>query len=73
MSNIMQETPTADMTSKDEYPRVVWRHLIPILDGEREHATEYLPGSLAGAGAGADTAVQQRVWLSSHVMTAARA
>jgi hypothetical protein len=71
MSNIMQETPPADMTSMDEYPRVVWRHLVPILDGEREHATEYLPGPLAGAEA--DTTVQQRVWLSSEVMTAARA
>jgi hypothetical protein len=67
----MQETATADMTSMNEYVRVVWRYLVPILDGEREHAPEYLPGRHAGAEA--DTTVQQRVWLSSEVMTAARA
>jgi hypothetical protein len=69
MSNIMQETPTADMTSMNEHARVVWRHLVPILDDEREHATAYLPGPYAWAEA--DTTVQRRVWLSSEVMTAA--
>jgi hypothetical protein len=55
----------------NEYVRVVWRHFVPILDGEREHDTEYLPGPHAGGEA--DTTVQRRVWLSNEVMTAARA
>jgi hypothetical protein len=57
------------MTSMSERARAGWRDLVPILDGEREHATAYLPGPYAWAGA--DTTVQRRLWLSSEVMTAA--
>ena len=59
------------MTSMNEHVRLVWRHLVPILDCEGEHATEYLPGPFAWAEA--DTTVKRRVWLSSEVMTAAMA
>jgi hypothetical protein len=69
MCNIMKESPTADMTRMNEHARVVWRHLVPILNDEREHATEYLPGPFPWPGA--DATVQRRVWLSSEVMTAA--
>jgi len=55
----------------NEHVRLVWRHLVPILDCEGEHATEYLPGPSAWAEA--DTTVKRRVWLSSEVMTAAMA
>ncbi|HEY5182459.1 MAG TPA: hypothetical protein VIJ07_22255 [Dermatophilaceae bacterium] len=71
MGNIMQETSTADMTRMNEHLRVVWRHLVAILDGQREHATEYLPGRYAWAEAA--TTVQRRIWVSSEVMTAAMA
>jgi hypothetical protein len=63
----MQEIPSADMTSMNGHVRVVWGHLVPILDGEREHATEYLPGP--NARAEADRTVQRRAWLPSEVMT----
>ena len=69
MCNIMRETPTADMTRIDEHAWVVSLPLVPILDGDREHITGYLPGPYAWAQA--DTTVQRRVWASSEVMTAA--
>jgi hypothetical protein len=57
------------MARMDEHARVVWRHLVPILNDEREHTTEDLPGP--DAWAEADTTDRRRVWLSSDAIAAA--